>query len=129
MGFATQALATAVEVTAPDGSMVRILAAASGGSMAHFTLPAWGVSRAVVHRSVDELWFVVSGQGRMWRRDANCEKVVALHAGVSLAIPRETSFQFRSDSAEPLCAVGVTMPPWPGEDEAHLVEGPWETTA
>jgi mannose-6-phosphate isomerase-like protein (cupin superfamily) len=25
-----------------------------------------------------------------------------------------------------LKAVGVSMPPWPGDDEAYPVEGPWE---
>jgi mannose-6-phosphate isomerase-like protein (cupin superfamily) len=126
--LATQALATATEVSAPDGSTVRILAASARGSMAHFALPAYGVSRAVAHRTVEELWFVVSGHGRMWRRDANREEIVVLEAGMSLAIPCGTSFQFRSDSAEPLRAIGVTMPPWPGGDEAYAAEGPWGAT-
>ena len=29
---------------------------------------------------------------------------------------------------EPLRAVGTTMPPWPGEDEAILAAGPWTPT-
>ena len=108
--------------------MVRILAAATRGSMARFTLPPHGVARAVRHRSVEELWFIVSGRGRMWRCDADTEEVVGLEHGTSLAIPCGASFQFRSDSAEPLHAVGVTMPPWPGDDEACFVEGPWDAT-
>ncbi len=128
MGFSTQTMATAIEVTAPDGSMVRVLAVANRGGMAHFALPSHGIARALAHRTVEELWFVVSGRGRMWRRDADAEEVVVLEHGVSLAIPCGTSFQFRSDSAEPLHAIGVTMPPWPGEDEAVFVEGPWEAT-
>lgn len=128
MVLSTQTLATAVEVTAPDGSTARILAVASCGSMAHFMLLPYGVARAVRHRTVEELWFIVSGRGRMWRCDADTENVVVLEAGVSLAIPCGTSFQFRSDSAEPLHAVGVTMPPWPGDDEVYFVEGPWDAT-
>ena len=34
----------------------------------------------------------------------------------------------RSDSDEALVAVGVAMPPWPGEQEAFFVEGPWTPT-
>jgi mannose-6-phosphate isomerase-like protein (cupin superfamily) len=128
MEFSTQTVATAREVTAPDGSRVRVLAVAKRGSMARFTLPPYGVARAVRHRTVEELWFILSGHGRMWRHDADTEEVVALANGVSLAIPCGASFQFRSDSAEPLHAVGVTIPPWPGEDEAYLVEGPWDAT-
>lgn len=128
MAFVTRGLAEAPAVSAPDGSVVHILATGARGSMAQFTLPAHAVSRAVAHRTVEELWFVVSGRGRMWRRSADGEEVVALDAGVSLAIPCGTSFQFRSDSAQPLRAIGVTMPPWPGEDEAYSVDGPWEAT-
>jgi len=96
--------------------------------MAHFALPPHGVARAVRHRTVDELWFILSGRGRMWRCDSDAEDVVGLEHGVSLAIPCGMSFQFRSDSAEPLHAVGVTMPPWPGDDEACFVQGPWAAT-
>jgi mannose-6-phosphate isomerase-like protein (cupin superfamily) len=38
-----------------------------------------------------------------------------------------THFQFRSLGYESLSAVGVTMPPWPGDGEAIIVEGLWET--
>src|SRR5215208_2196845 len=43
----------------------------------------------------------------------------------SVTIPVGTAFQFRNTGFEPLAAVGVTMPPWPGEDEAMEVAGPW----
>jgi mannose-6-phosphate isomerase-like protein (cupin superfamily) len=57
-----------------------------------------------------------------------CEEVIALEPGVSLTIPLGTHFQFRSLGAEPLAAIGVTMPPWPGDDEAFEVPGKWEAT-
>jgi mannose-6-phosphate isomerase-like protein (cupin superfamily) len=44
---------------------------------------------------------------------------------VSISLPVGTKFQFRCDGVEPLRAVGVSMPPWPGDDEAYPVEGPW----
>lgn len=128
MAFSTETVATADEVTAPDGSMVRVLAVARRGSMAYFTLPPYGIARAVRHRTVEELWFIISGRGRMWLCGADAERTIVLENGVSLAIPCNTAFQFRSDSAEPLHAVGVTMPPWPGDDEAHFVAGPWDAT-
>ncbi len=31
-------------------------------------------------------------------------------------------------SPEPLAAIGVTMPPWPGDGEASAVEGRWAPT-
>jgi mannose-6-phosphate isomerase-like protein (cupin superfamily) len=54
--------------------------------------------------------------------------VVALEPGVCLTIPLGTRFQFRTLGDEPLAAVAVTMPPWPGEGEAVVVDGAWPPT-
>ena len=125
MSFVTRRRAEAPAVMAPDGSEVRILAATGRGSMALFTLPPGAVSKPVAHHSVEEVWLVISGAGRMWRKLGNLEETVALQPGVSLAIPAGAHFQFRNDGAEPLDCVGVTMPPWPGMDEAYEVDGIW----
>ena len=72
---------------------------------------------------------MLSGRGEMWRaHDRQPESIVWLEAGVCLTIPLGTRFQFRSIGSEPLCAVGITMPPWPGEGEAVLVDGKWKAT-
>ena len=125
MRFETRRTGATPDAIAPDGSKVRVLCAATRGSMAMFTLSPSAVSKAVVHRTVEELWCIVSGTGRMWRRFGEQEEVTELAAGVSLSIPLGTQFQFRCDSTEPLSAIGVTMPPWPGEDEAVFINGPW----
>lgn len=122
----TRPLPEAADVLAPDGSEVRLLAGIGRGSMAHFKLLPGQVSKAVAHRTVEELWYIVGGEGRMWRAHDGEEEVVALRPGLSLSIPTGARFQFRCDSDAPLEAVGVTMPPWPGEDEAYEVEGVWE---
>jgi mannose-6-phosphate isomerase-like protein (cupin superfamily) len=121
--------AAAPVVTAPDGSAVRVLCGLARGGMALFTLAPGAVSRAVAHRTVEELWYVAAGRGRMWRRLGDAESVVDLFPGVALALPTGAHFQFRCDGAEPLVAVGATMPPWPGESEAYAVGGPWSSTA
>lgn len=127
-GFCTRRAALHPDAIAPDGSEVRILCAASRGSMALFTLPSGMVSKAVAHRSVEEIWYITRGSGRMWRRDATREEIVAIGPGMSLAIPAGTRFQFRADGDEAITAMGVTMPPWPGADEAENVEGIWPAT-
>ena len=108
---------------APDGSDVRVLLGLPRGGMAHFELAARQVSRAVVHRNVDEIWYIVSGQGEMWRSQGGREEFVELRPGLCLTIPVGTSFQFRTRQA--VAVVGITMPPWPGPDEAMFVTGPW----
>jgi mannose-6-phosphate isomerase-like protein (cupin superfamily) len=113
------------DVTAPDGSDVRVLVRSARGSMAHFELAAGQTSHAVHHRQVEELWFVVRGEGEMWL-GGDAPVVIALEVGVSLRIPPGTPFQFRSTGREPLAAVAVTMPPWPlDREEAVAAEGPW----
>lgn len=126
--FETRTLPPEPTVTAPDGSDVRVLVAVPRGSMAHFQLGPGRTSAAVEHRSVEELWYVVGGRAEMWRRQGAVEEVVLLQAGMSLSIPVGTRFQFRTVGPEPFCAVGTTMPPWPGPDEAVLVEGPWRAS-
>ena len=126
--FETRRLARTRDAVAPDGSDVRVLLQLHGGSMAHFELAPRQTSTAMTHRSVEEIWFVLAGHGEMWRRQGEREEIVPLEAGVCLTIPRGTHFQFRALGEAPLAAVGVTMPPWPGEGEAMVVPGPWTPT-
>ena len=78
MNFETRERAQQPDVIAPDGSEVRILASTSRGSMAQFTLPPGAVSKAVAHRTVEEVWLVTHGTGRMWRRLGDAEVTVEL---------------------------------------------------
>ena len=127
--FATMSLPASRDAVATDGSDVRVLLALHSGSMAHFELPPGQISKAVTHRTVEEIWFVLSGRGEMWRAQAGQpESVVPIEPGVCLTIPLGTRFQFRSIGAEPLSAVGITMPPWPGDGEAVVVDGKWAAT-
>ena len=121
-------LAEKPDATAPDGTAVRLLTALPGGSFAHFELPAGATSLAVAHRTVEEIWYFVGGAGEMWRRLGNEESRVAVAPGDSLTIPLGTHFQFRATGDAPLVFVAVTMPPWPGDDEAFPVLGPWSPT-
>jgi len=114
-------------VVAPDGCDVRVLLALAGGSFAHFALDPGKTAKAVAHRTVEEIWFVVSGHGEMWRRQGDREQIVTLDPGVCLTIPLGTQFQFRCFGPEALAAVAVTMPPWPTDrEEAYPVEGRWQ---
>lgn len=129
MSFETKRVGATPDAIAPDGSEVRILCRLARGSMAQFALPPGAVSRAVAHRTVEEVWYFVSGRGQMWRQLGDQEEVVVVGPGTSVSIPVGARFQFRCDSEEQLVAVGVTMPPWPGEMEALAVEGYWTATA
>ena len=123
--FSTKRLPATPDAIAPDGSDVRILLGLDGGSMAHFELAAGETSIAVAHRTIEEIWYFLTGSGEMWRKQNHREEIVPVEPGVCATIPVGTHFQFRSLRGEPLAAIGITMPPWPGEDEAYEVEGKW----
>jgi len=114
---------------APDGSDVRVLLRLAGGGMAHFELAPGKISRAVAHRTVEEIWFFLTGRGEMWREQDGVSETVEVSPGMCLTIPLGTRFQFRSNGDVPLSAIGVTMPPWPGDGEAILLDGPWQPSS
>lgn len=118
-------LAKVRDTLAPDGSEIRLLSATSRGSMVHCTLNPGEVSVAVAHRTVEEVWCVLEGTGQVWRRQGDQERVVEVSPGGSLSIPVGAHFQFRTTGERPLRILIVTMPPWPGEDEAFRVAGRW----
>jgi mannose-6-phosphate isomerase-like protein (cupin superfamily) len=126
--FDTKHLPATRDAIAPDGSEVRLLLQLARGGMAHFELGAGQTSKAVAHRTVEEIWFIVSGRGEMWRKQDGRAIVIDLYEGVCLTIPLGTRFQFRALGDKPLAAIGVTMPPWPGEGEAVIVDGEWQPT-
>lgn len=128
MTLAFRTASVAPDAMAPDGSEVRLLCATGRGSMALFTLAPGAVARAVAHRSVEEIWYFVSGHGRIWRALDGEEQTLDLRPAMSLTLPVGTRFQFRCDGDEPLVVVGTTMPPWPGDGEAYEVTGPWPPT-
>jgi mannose-6-phosphate isomerase-like protein (cupin superfamily) len=126
--FSTKRLSAGADDVAPDGADVRILLGLAGGGMAHFELAPGQTSVAVTHRTVEEIWFFLGGQGEMWRKQGDREEVVPVDRGICITIPLGTHFQFRSFGSDPLTAVAVTMPPWPGAGEAYPVQGAWQAT-
>ncbi len=125
--FETIHLPAEVTVLAPDTSEIRVLLRNDHASMAHGTLPPGGMSLAIKHKTVHEIWYILGGEGELWRRTARQEEVVHLRAGVSVTIPVGADFQFRTISEDPLRFIMCTTPPWPGHDEAVLVAPHWST--
>ena len=110
---------------APDTSEIRLLSAGNAGSLCHCTLPAGKTSTAVRHRSVEEIWYCVGGEGEIWREGLQRYEIVSLTPGTSVVIPTRTAFQFRTVSPTPLKLIITTMPPWPGSEEAQPARGYW----
>jgi mannose-6-phosphate isomerase-like protein (cupin superfamily) len=96
--------------------------------MAHFTLPPRAVSKAVASDNLEELWYFISGHGQMWRRLGSREEIVDVGPGLCINIPAGTHFQFRSNTDEPLMAVGATMPPCTDSGDVYAVQAKWDAT-
>lgn len=116
------------DATSPAGAAIRYLVAGERGNMIQSTVPPHQVNRATVHATVSELWFVLEGQGEIWRDDGTESCVTPLVPGTSIDIPVGTTFQYRNVSDADLTFICVAMPPWPGDPEATHVQGVWEPT-
>ena len=128
MRLETKRISDAPDVIALDGSEVRVLCGLSRGALSMFSLRSGAVARAVAHRTIEEVWYFVSGHGRMWRKLGDQEEITEVSPGVSICIPTGTHFQFRCDGTETLTAIAAVMPPWPGEGEVYAVAGAWTPT-
>jgi mannose-6-phosphate isomerase-like protein (cupin superfamily) len=122
----TTTLDAAATGRSPLGAYIRYLLDGPYGNLIHSTVPPGMVGLACHFRTVEEYWFVLSGEGEIWRRGADgTESVTRLVPGVSVDIPLGTSFQYRCVGEEPLVFTCTAMPPWPGDDEAVVVDGRW----
>jgi mannose-6-phosphate isomerase-like protein (cupin superfamily) len=124
--FETVRLPDGPDCVAPDGSEIRLLAGSRAGSTCHARLAPGQTARPVRHRSVDEYWFCLAGRGQLWRSHGDREEITELRFGVSIDLPRGTSFQWRNSGAAPLDVLITTIPPWPGDHEADIASGIWE---
>ena len=110
---------------APDGSEIFELSKGTHGSLCQCILPEAATSQAVSHKTVEELWYFLSGEGEVWRDGLSHNVPVVVRAGFSLVIPAHTPFQFRNTGSGPLTFLITTMPPWPGPDECRTENGYW----
>ena len=77
------------DVVAPDGSAVRILLGLAGGTMAHFELASGATLIALRHRTVEEIWFVVSAWGRSGDGSDTTSRSSISTPGICVTIPVE----------------------------------------
>jgi mannose-6-phosphate isomerase-like protein (cupin superfamily) len=116
------------EAISPAGADIRFLMEGPGGNMIHSTVPPHQVNKATVHSTVSEFWYILEGEGELWRDDGQESSVTALEPGTAIDIPVGTRFQYRNCAGADLMFICVAMPPWPGDAEAEIIEGIWQPT-
>jgi mannose-6-phosphate isomerase-like protein (cupin superfamily) len=124
----TRSFPTLPDGRSPAGAEIRYLIDGETENMIHSTVPPGQVNRATVHATVSEFWHVLSGEGEIWRQDAAGEETTRLASGVSIDIPVGTAFQYRCTGVAPLQFLCISMPRWPGDEEATVIAGPWKPT-
>jgi mannose-6-phosphate isomerase-like protein (cupin superfamily) len=115
---------------APDGSQIRLLIGSDQGatraSLCEVTMSAGQVSHPIWHRQVEEIWYILEGGGEVWRSPPAAGPVkmaaVPVGPGDALTIPAGWRFQFRATAGETLRFLCLTIPPWPGPEEAQPAE-------
>jgi mannose-6-phosphate isomerase-like protein (cupin superfamily) len=109
---------------APDGSEIYVLVdSAVRASLVEVRLGAGLVSRPVRHHMVEEIWYVTAGRGKVWRRAPDGQgETVNVRPGDAIQIPPGWAFQFAAAPETGLRFACFTSPPWPGPQEAVLLE-------
>ena len=97
------------DAKSPAGADIRFIMDGPTGNMIHSTVPPGQINRATVHATVSEFWYVLEGQGEIWRKDSVETRVTPLVAGTSIDIPVGTAFQYRCSGPEPLKFICITM--------------------
>ncbi len=113
------------DALAPDGSQIHRLARGERTSLCQAVLPPHTTSNAIEHKSVEETWLILDGEGQIWRNGYNNGEPTDIKPGVSLVIPPQTPFQFRNTGSSALKIAIATSPPWPGDADAVAVRGHW----
>lgn len=121
-------LPSVADTKSPAGADIRFIMDGTTGNMIHSTVPPGQINIATIHATVSEFWYVLEGQGEIWRRNVEEEKITRLVPGVSIDIPVGTAFQYRNVGNEPLKFICISMPPWPGNHEATHLDGAWQPT-
>ena len=113
------------DAVAPDGSDIHFrVVDAERASLVEVVLGPGHTSRPVRHRTVEEIWYFLSGSGEVWVQspDGTMEETRTVAPGEVVVIPTGSAFQFRAAGAEELRFLCYTSPPWSGNDEAVPIE-------
>jgi mannose-6-phosphate isomerase-like protein (cupin superfamily) len=117
------------DAIAPDGSLIYLrVRDARNASLVEVVLPRGGVSRPVLHQTVEEIWYFVAGEGEVWISDPAdaAARIQRVTAGSTVVIPTGHRFQFRNTGTGDLRFLCYDSPPWPGDGEAVALErGGW----
>jgi mannose-6-phosphate isomerase-like protein (cupin superfamily) len=123
--WATKSLSAEPDGRALDGCEVRLLTCTPFSSAIHCELEAGAVSQVTVNNWIHEIWFIISGQGHLWRSNGKLAQQVPVEPGTTITIPPQVAFQYRSSQGEkPLVFLCFGAPSFPGPEANELSAEP-----
>jgi hypothetical protein len=89
--FGTARLPGRLVAAAPDGTAICTIQLPDG-RLSHFEFAPGNISYALMHKSIEEKWYLLRERDKMWRTHESHEDIVPVEAGVCIARPLDTQF-------------------------------------
>ena len=126
MATSTHVLAADPDAVSPGGgAQIRYILKSQQGDLTHAVCPAGTVAPTHHLPELDEAYFVLAGQGEIWRRAEGREAITALRPGRWVQMPAGTLFQYRAGREASLVFLVAVLPSWEPELFHTVDDGVW----
>jgi mannose-6-phosphate isomerase-like protein (cupin superfamily) len=123
--WVTKKLPSEYDYVSPAGvSEIRVLPWFEEGEIVHAKALSGKPSIAASLTGVGEFFYILKGEGELWRATGRLEHVVPLHPGRCVSIPPGISYQYRAIGG-PLEFLVVTVPRWQKDNWAEAKQRYW----
>ena len=110
----------------PSGAArIRLFPSFEEGEIVHATAETERPSIAAILSGVGEFFYVLEGEGSLWRATGDLEDVVPLRPGRCVSVPPGVEYQYRAEVA-PLKLLATTVPRWQAENWAAAKRHHWD---
>jgi mannose-6-phosphate isomerase-like protein (cupin superfamily) len=123
---ATHTLSAEPDAISPGGGAeIRHILSSPLGDLTHAVCPAGQVAPTHLLPALDEAYYVLAGEGEIWRSTDRRTGVTALVPGRWVQMPAGTKFQYRASRDASLVFLVVVLPTWRPELFHTVDEAIW----
>ena len=116
-------------VSPGGGAEIRHIVSSPLGDLTHAVCPSGHVAPTHHLPELDEEYYVLAGEGEIWRATDEREAVTALRPGRWVQMPAGVRFQYRANRGSSLVFLVVVLPGWAPELFHTVPDGLWSATA
>lgn len=130
MAGSTHVLSAEPDAVSPGGGAeIRHILSSPQGDLTHAVCPAGHVAPTHHLPELDEAYYVLAGEGEIWRATDEREAVTALRPGRWVQLPAGLRFQYRANRGSSLVFLVVVLPSWAPELFHTVPDGLWRPGA